>query len=138
MRKPKVENDQPRQASVVETRDGFKLKLKLNNSMPVKVGKKTVTKQKKKPLQSKGTSTVVNSEAVSSPKKKSQKPKAPTPAETPPKPAPKTYVLFVGNLPFDITKEQLLDHFRKTGKRQQKQKRFNVSGFAGPVVFSKK
>ncbi|KAK3607787.1 hypothetical protein CHS0354_031286 [Potamilus streckersoni] len=28
---------------------------------------------------------------------------------------PKRYVLFVGNLPYDVTKEQLEEHFRKTG-----------------------
>ncbi|RUS74648.1 hypothetical protein EGW08_017581 [Elysia chlorotica] len=28
---------------------------------------------------------------------------------------PKKYVLFIGNLPFDITREQLEEHFRKTG-----------------------
>lgn len=30
-------------------------------------------------------------------------------------PIPSNYVLFIDNLPFDITKEQLMDHFRKTG-----------------------
>lgn len=28
---------------------------------------------------------------------------------------PKSYVLFIGNLPLNITKEQLMEHFRKTG-----------------------
>ena len=30
--------------------------------------------------------------------------------------SPKKYVLFVGNLPYSVTKEQVEDHFRKTGK----------------------
>ena len=32
------------------------------------------------------------------------------------KPVKKAYVVFVGNLPFEVTKEQLEEHFRKTGK----------------------
>lgn len=30
---------------------------------------------------------------------------------------PKSYVLFIGNLPYDVTQEQLMEHFRKTGKK---------------------
>ncbi|XP_041371847.1 uncharacterized RNA-binding protein C365.04c-like [Gigantopelta aegis] len=30
---------------------------------------------------------------------------------------PKTYVLFIGNLPYDVTRDQLEGHFRKTGAR---------------------
>ena len=30
--------------------------------------------------------------------------------------SPKKYVLFVGNLPYSVTKEQIEDHFRKTGE----------------------
>ena len=43
-------------------------------------------------------------------------------AETEMKPSvhsPKKYVLFVGNLPYSVTKEQIEDHFRKTGKSTQ-------------------
>lgn len=32
------------------------------------------------------------------------------------KPVKKAYVVFVGNLPYAVTKEQLEEHFRKTGK----------------------
>ena len=36
-------------------------------------------------------------------------------ADSPSKHLPKNYVLFVGNLPYDVTKEKLEEHFRKTG-----------------------
>lgn len=37
------------------------------------------------------------------------------PQETAGKDSKNKYVLFIGNLPYDITREQLEDHFRKTG-----------------------
>nr|XP_022315227.1 uncharacterized RNA-binding protein C365.04c-like isoform X2 [Crassostrea virginica] len=38
-----------------------------------------------------------------------------SPAPSPSKLLPQKYVLFVGNLPYSVTKEQLEEHFRKTG-----------------------
>ncbi|XP_048730135.2 uncharacterized protein LOC125647495 [Ostrea edulis] len=38
-----------------------------------------------------------------------------SPSPSPSKLLPQKYVLFVGNLPYTITKEQLEEHFRKTG-----------------------
>jgi hypothetical protein len=39
-----------------------------------------------------------------------------SPAPSPSKLLPQKYVLFVGNLPYAVTKEQLEEHFRKTGE----------------------
>lgn len=40
-----------------------------------------------------------------------------SPSPSPSKLLPQKYVLFVGNLPYTITKEQLEEHFRKTGEK---------------------
>lgn len=66
---------------------------------------------------------------IEKPKEKAQSVEASPPAQvqglrnfntaetemTPSVHSPKKYVLFVGNLPYSVTKEQVEDHFRKTG-----------------------
>ena len=53
--------------------------------------------------------------AASSSKKGSNDETVNDTADSPSKHLPKNYVLFVGNLPYDVTKEKLEEHFRKTG-----------------------
>lgn len=46
---------------------------------------------------------------------KPEPPSEDNPTPSPSKLLPQKYVLFVGNLPYSVTKEQLEEHFRKTG-----------------------
>lgn len=73
------------------------------------------TKTKKKPKASPGDAKqVTKTNKIRPAKTEPQSEESPT-TPSPSKLLPQKYVLFVGNLPYSVTKEQLEEHFRKTG-----------------------
>lgn len=82
-----------------------------NNSKPRAVNH---TRAKKKPVSDEKNNKINKIKPVKTePKTESEAGERPAPS--PSKLMPQKYVLFVGNLPYTITKEQLEEHFRKTG-----------------------
>lgn len=74
------------------------------------------TKTKKKPKASPGDAKQVSkTNKIRPAKTEPQSEESPT-TPSPSKLLPQKYVLFVGNLPYSVTKEQLEEHFRKTGE----------------------
>lgn len=69
------------------------------------------TKTKKKPKASPGDAKQGNKIRPAKPEPQSEESQTPSPSKL----LPQKYVLFVGNLPYSVTKEQLEEHFRKTG-----------------------
>lgn len=86
------------------------------------------TKTKKKPKASPGDAKqVTKTNKIRPAKTEPQSEESPT-TPSPSKLLPQKYVLFVGNLPYSVTKEQLEEHFRKTGGCDRKCL-YNVSNF---------
>ena len=120
---------------------GFSTKVmqSLNINMPSKSKKKSLPQRPTREPASANTSKRKSSELPqqipASPSKKPKPPPQPevfdsykfslelingevsVPKETTGKDSKNKYVLFIGNLPYDITREQLEEHFRKTGER---------------------
>ncbi|KAK3106168.1 hypothetical protein FSP39_014159 [Pinctada imbricata] len=96
----------------IQNKGGFRTSVKVKNKpkKPTTINNKTLvqknnhvkevkTSQKNSPSEKKVS---IESTSVSEP-------------DSPSKHMPKNYVLFIGNLPYNVTQEQLEDHFRKTG-----------------------